>query len=211
METEEQQLEEIRHWWKEHGRTVIAGVVLGLGTVIGWTSWRNHQESTAEELSARYDTIVTAVTAPAPDYEQVRDLSNELIADHPKSSYACLSALVAAHAAYSNDDATTAERLLNWAIDNATSFNIADVARLRLARIISTKGEFDRALSLLDAISAADFAALRLEGRGDVLGAKSDISAAKSAYDEALKDESLQRNARQRIQLKLDELAALGG
>ena len=209
METEEQQLEEIRHWWKEHGRTVIAGVVLGLGTVIGWTSWRNYQESTAEELSARYETIVTA--AAAPDYEQVRDLSNELIADHPKSSYAGLSALVAAHAAYNNDDATTAERLLNWAIDNATSFNIADVARLRLARVISTKGEFDRALSLLDAISAPEFAALRLEGHGDVFGAKSDISAAKSAYDEALKDESLQRNARQRIQLKLDELAALGG
>lgn len=209
METEEQQLEEIRHWWKEHGRTVIAGVILGLGTVIGWTTWRNYQESTAEELSARYETIVTA--AAVPDYEQVRDLTNALIAEHPKSSYAALSALIAAHAAYSNDDTTTAERLLNWAIDNVTSFDIANVARLRLAKIISAKGEFDQALSLLDAISAADFTALRLEGRGDVLGAKSDTSAAKAAYDEALKEASLERNARARIQLKIDELAVRGG
>jgi predicted negative regulator of RcsB-dependent stress response len=209
METEEQQLDEIRHWWSEHGRTVIAGVVLGLGTVIGWTSWRNYQESTAEELSARYDTIVNAATTT--DYDQVRDLTNELIADHPKSSYAALSALVAAHAAYNSDDAATTERLLSWAIDNASSFDVANVARLRLAKVISQKGEFDRALTLLDAIDTEDFAALRLESRGDVLGAKSDLSAAEAAYAEALKEESLEQNARARIQLKLDELSSLGG
>jgi len=208
METEEQQLEEIRHWWKEHGRTVIAGVVLGLGTVIGWTSWRNYQESTAEQLSARYESIVAA--AAVPDYEQVRDLTNELIADYPQSSYAALSALVGAHAAYSSDDATTVERLLNWAIDNATSFDVAHVARLRLAKIVTEKGEFDRALLLLDDVSAEDFTALRLEARGDVLAVKNDGPAAKIAYGEALKVETLEGNARVRIQLKLDELAALG-
>ena len=83
METEEQQLEEIRHWWQEHGKTVIAGVVLGLGTVIGWTTWRNHQETTAEQLSARYQIIVSA--AEAPDYEQVRELADELIANIRKA------------------------------------------------------------------------------------------------------------------------------
>lgn len=209
METEEQQIEEIKDWWKEHGRTVVAGVVLGLGTVIGWTSWRNYQESTAEELSARYQTIVTA--AAVPDYGQVRELTDELIADHPQSSYAALSALIGAHAAYAGDDGTTAERLLTWAIDNATAFDIANVARLRLSKIAAEKGEFDRALSLLDAVGEEDFDALRLEARGDVLSAKSDPAAAKAAFDEALKVEDIQGDARRRIQLKLDGLTAQGG
>lgn len=209
METEEQQLEEIRHWWKEHGRTVIAGVVLGLGTVIGWTSWRNYQESTAEQLSAQYEMIVSA--ASVTDYEQVRDLTDELIADHPQSGYAALSALIGAHAAYANDDAGTAERLLRWAIDNTTTFDVANVARLRLAKIVSEKGEFEQALSLLDTVSAEEFTALSLETRGDVLTAKNDVPAAKAAYDAALEDESVQGAARARIQLKLDELNALGG
>ena len=208
METEEQQLEEIRHWWKEHGRTVIAGVVLGLGTVIGWTTWRNYQESTAEQLSARYQMIITA--AAVPDYEQVRDLTDELIADHPQSSYSALSALIGAHAAYANSDAGTAQRLLNWAITNTKTFDVANVARIRLARIVSEKGEYDRALSLLDEVTAEDFAALRLEARGDVLAAKSDMTAAKAAYEEALVVQSLQGDARARIELKRDELAALG-
>ena len=209
METEEQQLEEIRHWWTEHGRTVIAGVVLGLGTVIGWTSWRNYQESTAVELSARYEAIITA--AAKSEFEKVLDLANELIADHPQNSYAALSALVGAHAAYNNDDVATAERLLSWAIDTTTTFDVANVARLRLAKIVSEKGEFDRALSLLDAVSAEEFTALRLETRGDVLVAKNDGAAAKAAYDEALTTPSLQNDARVRIELKLDELAAVGG
>ena len=139
METEEQQLEEIRHWWQEHGKTVIAGVVLGLGTVIGWTTWRNHQESTAEQLSARYQMIVSA--SEAPDYGQVRELTDELIAEYPKSSYSALSALLGAHAAYADGDADTAERLLKWAVDNAKAFDVMNVARLRLASIVSEKGE----------------------------------------------------------------------
>ena len=208
METEEQQLEQIRHWWKEHGKTVIAGLVLGIGTVIGWTTWRNHQESTAEHLSARYDAIVT--TAAIPEYEQVRELTDELIADYPQSSYAALSALVGAHAAYSNKDATTAERLLRWAAENATAFDIASVARLRLAQLLSEQGEIEQALSLLDAVSEEDFAVLRLEARGDVLTTKKDVGAAKTAYDEALNAQSIPADARARIQLKIDELATPG-
>jgi predicted negative regulator of RcsB-dependent stress response len=209
METEEQQLEEIRHWWQEHGKTVIAGVVLGLGTVIGWTTWRNHQETTAEQLSTRYQMIVNA--AEAPDYAQVRELADELIAEYPKSSYSALSALLGAHAAYTDGDAGTAERLLDWAVNNAKAFDVANVARLRLARIVSEKGELDKALELINAVDGDDFAALRLEARGDVLQAKSDRTAARSAYEEALKVPSLQGDVRARLELKRDELSELGG
>ena len=108
METEEQQIEELKRWWSEHGRTVIAGIVLGLGTVIGWTSWQNYQEGEAEALSARYASIETA--AEAKQYEQVRTETDQLIAEHPQSAYAALSALIGANAAYSNEDLVTAER-----------------------------------------------------------------------------------------------------
>ena len=53
MDTEEEQLEEFKRWWREHGRTVIAGVVLGLGTVGGWSWWRNHVTTQAEAASLR--------------------------------------------------------------------------------------------------------------------------------------------------------------
>ena len=36
---EEEQIEAIRNWWKENGRSVIAGAVLGLAAIFGWQGW----------------------------------------------------------------------------------------------------------------------------------------------------------------------------
>ena len=119
METDEQTLEEIKKWWKEHGRTVIAGVVLGLGTVIGWTTWKSHQEAKSEELSLRYQALVD--TAAQENRTDAMLLADAIIADQPESSYAALSALVAAHSAFKNKDLNRARDYLQWAVDNATA------------------------------------------------------------------------------------------
>ncbi|MEW8396328.1 MAG: tetratricopeptide repeat protein, partial [Candidatus Thiodiazotropha sp.] len=35
-QTEEEQVEAIKRWWKENGTSVIAGLVIGLGGIFGW-------------------------------------------------------------------------------------------------------------------------------------------------------------------------------
>ena len=35
-ETEEQQAERLRQWWRENGRSVLTGLVLGIAIVVGW-------------------------------------------------------------------------------------------------------------------------------------------------------------------------------
>jgi len=209
METEEQQLEELKRWWKEHGRTVIAGVVLGIGTVVGWTSWRAHVDAKAEELSVRYEELVN--TAAVPDYAGAVQLTDAIIADHPDSSYAGLAALVGAHGAYKSGDRATARRLLEWATSRTGAFQVGDVARVRLARILSEEGEHDAALALLDQVSGQPFAAVTAETRGDVLVARDDLAQARAAYESALATDGVSSGARDRIQLKLDALASRGG
>ena len=209
METEEQQLEEVKRWWKEHGRTVVAGVVLGVGTVVGWTSWRTHVEAKAEEVSVRYEQLVN--TAAAPNYAGAVQLADAIIADHPDSAYAGLAALVGAHAAYKDSDRATARRLLEWATSSTGAFQVSDVARLRLARILSEEGEHDAALARLDQVNGEPFAAVTAETRGDVLAAGDDLTGAQAAYESALAFEGLPGDARDRIRLKLDALASRGG
>ena len=48
METEDQQLEDFKKWWKENGSSIITGVVLGLAVLFGTRSWFTWQERTAE-------------------------------------------------------------------------------------------------------------------------------------------------------------------
>ena len=205
METDEQTLEEIKKWWKEHGRTVIAGVVLGLGTVIGWTTWKSHQEAKAEELSLRYQALVD--TAAQENRTDAMLLADAIIADQPESSYAALSALVAAHSAFKNKDLNRARDYLQWAVDNATAFKVSDVARVRLARVLSAQGDHDAALQQLDQVTDAAFTVLTAEARGDVLGAKQDREGARAAYEGALASEDIDAGARERIRLKIDVLA----
>ena len=35
-ETEEQQVEAVKKWWKENGVSLIVGVVMGLSAIAGW-------------------------------------------------------------------------------------------------------------------------------------------------------------------------------
>ena len=37
--TEEQQVEAIKRFWKEHGTAIIVGAALGLGGLWGWRGW----------------------------------------------------------------------------------------------------------------------------------------------------------------------------
>ncbi len=44
-DSEEQQVEAIKDWWKENGKAVIFGAVIGLGGLFGW---RYYQDSVVE-------------------------------------------------------------------------------------------------------------------------------------------------------------------
>ena len=209
MSTDDQELEELKRWWQENGRTVIAGIVLGLGTVMGWTFWQNHTNAQAEAVSVLYERLVD--TAAIPAHESAITQADAIIAQHPDSGYAGLAALVGAHAAFRHNDADTAKRMLRWAIDNGRAFEVANVARVRLARVMSQVGEHDAALGELDKVTGEEFTALVGETRGDVLVARGESEAARSAYQSALGDESLPAAARQRIELKLDVLSTAGG
>ena len=209
METEEQQLEEIKRWWNEHGRTVILGVVLGLGAVVGFTSWQAHVHGQSEALSVRYERLVN--TAAMPDHAGTVAQADALIAEHPDTSYASLAALVGAHAAYRGKDPATARRLLQWAAEHGEAFQVRDVARIRLARLLSEDGQHDAAIAQLQQITGEEFAALVAEVRGDVLAEKKDLPGARGAFQAALELQNLPADARERIQLKLDALATGSG
>ena len=38
-ETEEQQIDALKEWWKQNGSAAVIGVVLGVGSLVGWKGW----------------------------------------------------------------------------------------------------------------------------------------------------------------------------
>ncbi len=58
--TEEQQVEAIKRFWKEHGTAIIVGAALGLGGLWGWRAYSEAQIENKEAASVAYQNAVEA-------------------------------------------------------------------------------------------------------------------------------------------------------
>ena len=56
-QTEEEQVEAIKKWWKENGKSVIGGIVLGFAIIGGWKGWQGYQQNQGEAASQVYDAM----------------------------------------------------------------------------------------------------------------------------------------------------------
>ena len=206
-DSDKEQLEALRHWWKTNGRSVIAGLLLGLTGVLAWTAWSNYTHAQAEEASQRYDQLVAL--ANKGDYPEAARHGERLIQDFPNSGYASLAVLILADAGFRADDLEAAKRHLRWAMAHGRELDIQQVARLRLARLLLDQQAYAEALSLLEGGEPGTFTAPYEEIRGDILAVQGQPDAARAAYQKALAALPPVGPNRDRVQMKLDDLGTL--
>ncbi|PSU32034.1 YfgM family protein [Photobacterium lutimaris] len=197
--TEEQQVEQIKAWWKENGKAVVLGTVIGLGGLFGWRYYQSEVQSAKEQASDAYTQVVNRLDNG--NESAVADVQ-AFIAAHESSQYSVLAALQLAKAQVDNGDLDGAAEQLSWAIANTKDVAILPIAQTRLARIYAEQDSFDKALSELDKVTAESWQAKVAELRGDVLLQKGEVEAAREAYVSAQ-----QLGASPALQIKLDDLA----
>ena len=204
METQEQEVEAFKKWWSENGKVIVIGVVAGLSAIIGWNFWQTHQQRQADVASSLYEEVVNAHNGQR--FDEALNSAKAIQEQFPDSGYAALGALVGAGSAYAASSPAQARGQLQWAIENADVTEIKDVARLRLARILSAEGELEPALRNLDDIQADSFSAVIDELKGDIALAGKEREKGVEAYQRALGSDSLDPGSRRRIELKLSDL-----
>ena len=204
---EQEQVAELKAWWRQHGSLVTAVIVAAALGFAGWQGWRIYQVNQAANAAGLYDTLARA--AEAGDAKAMRDAAGSLIESYPRTLYASMGALTAARFHFDRNDLKSAKVQLQWVVDNAPSEEMRDLARLRLAAVLLDEKAYDEALKLLNMAHAASFEAQYAALRGDALVAKQQISDARAAYKLALEKAPKQDGAfRQTVQMRLD---ALGG
>lgn len=203
-ESERDQIEALKKWWKENGRVVSLGLVIGLGSVFGWTSWKAYATAQAEKASALYQQMISR--AGARDFARADELAEVLMRDFSDSGYAELTGLVRANSAFARNQLAEARGYLRWVIDTARRPELKAIARLRLARLLLDDGDAAGATALLDAAEPGTLIVAYEELRGDIAFAGSDPKAAAERYMAALAAEDLSSAGRARIQMKLDDL-----
>jgi predicted negative regulator of RcsB-dependent stress response len=201
---EEQEVEALKKWWSENGKSLVAGLGIGLASVLGWSSWQTWQRSQAELASVRYEQLVNDATADK--HEQALSQAEALAEEFPDSAYASLASLIAARAAVQTNDPDKAMQHLRWVVEHAAFPELVPVARLRLARLMIDAREYDGALAELGRIDSPPFHDRVKELKGDIHHARGDSAAARESYETVLADAELSPSTHARVRMKLDDL-----
>jgi len=181
---EQEQLDELKTWWKMYGNLVTAVVVIAAIGVVGWVGWTKWQGRQAGEASAVYVAIQESVAKG--DARRARELAGELIEKFGGTAYAGMAALLSARAQTEGGDLKTAQVQLTWAMEHAKDDGIRDLARLRLAALLLDQKAYDEALRQLAAEPAPTLAPRFGELKGDILAAQGKKADAAAAYDAAI-------------------------
>jgi predicted negative regulator of RcsB-dependent stress response len=203
---EQEQLAELKVFWKQYGNLVLLAATLVLAIAAAYWGWSWHRASQAVQASGLYAELQKA--AAANDAKKVRDLAGTLIESHPRTLYAALGALTSARVHFNAGDLKTARAQLQWVVDTTRDLELQAVARLRLASVLLDEHGYDEALKVLAAKPEPAFEALFEDLRGDVLVAQGKRAEGRAAYQAALAKVGADAVSRELIQLKLD---ALGG
>jgi predicted negative regulator of RcsB-dependent stress response len=185
--TEEEQVEALKRWWSENGKSVIGGIVLGLGLVFGWQGWNQHQKSQAEMASAEYDRMLLLIDQG--DLETAGKQAGLIGEQYEATAYDYFAALQLARALVNKNDLPAARTQLEFALAHADDDGLAQVARIRLARVLMAMDKFDEATAVINSASHADaFKGDLTAIKADIARLQGDAAAAATAYEQALQE-----------------------
>ena len=202
---EQEQLAELKAWWKRHGNTLTSVLTAALLALAAWNGWSWYQRNQSQQAAALYETVQKALAAN--DLKALRDAAGSVLERFPGSSYEPLAAMVSAKAHIQGGDSKTGRAQLQWVADNAKTEDLRSIARLRLAAILADESAGDEALKLLDAKPAPAYEGLYAAARGDIFLAQKKQDEARGAYRAALdKADAKDQAFKQSVQQRLDAL-----
>lgn len=202
--SEQEQIDQIKRWWNENGRSLVFGLVIGIGGLAGYRYWDSTQTQLAENASLNYDIFLQLTQQQRT--EEAIETGQAIVKNYPATSYSRLTGLLLAKLALDQGKPDDAKALLQALSDEKGDSQIRYIAKARLARLLLAEGNNAQAAKLLSEIPDVDDDQRFAELRGDALLASGDSVGAKSMYLKALEqaeDLGLERGA---IQLKLDNL-----
>jgi predicted negative regulator of RcsB-dependent stress response len=203
-QTEEEQVEALKKWWKENGKSVLGGALIGIAILYGGKVWWDQQDRKIEMASVEYEAMMREMTQD--DKTKALEIGELILGQYPDSPYADLAALAIAKVKVEADDLAAAKTQLHWALDNTDKQEIKHIARLRLARVLVAEDKYDDALQLMESVKPDEFAAAYAELKGDIYVAKGQTEQAATAYNTALQELEPGSRLRQYIEMKLNDL-----
>ena len=180
--TDEEQADRLKRWWDNNGTSLIVGLALAVGGVVGWRYYQTYATDQAGAASEVFSAYLEARAAAEPTIEHLTVLDD----DHAGSTYHVFSLLYRATDQTEEKDWEEALAFLERAVELADAAEIRDIARYRAAKVLYQLDRLDECEAELAQIRSVGLEAHVAELSGDVYLARGDAEAARQAYQAAL-------------------------
>ena len=201
---EQEQLAELKHFWKQYGDLITWALIAVFGTVAAWNGYQYWQGRQASQASVMYDEVDRAViSGDVPRIERsLADMKDRFAS----TIYAEQAGLLAAKAFYEKGNIDASKAALTWVADKATDEGYRSIAKLRLAGILLETKAYDDALKSLSGTFPKDFTPLVSDRRGDILLVQGKKAEARAEYENAYKGLDERAEYRRLVEVKLNAL-----
>ena len=187
--TDEEQAERLKRWWDNNGTSLIVGLLLAIGGVVGWRYYQTYEGDRADAASTAFSAYLEARAAAQPTGEHLAALDN----DHTGSAYHVFSLLYRAADQAEENDWEEALAFLERAVELADGAELRDLARFRAAKVLYQLDRLDDCEAELAQIRSIGLESQVAELSGDIRSALGDSEGARQAYQTAV--EAAQRNS----------------
>jgi len=202
--TDDEQVEQLKKWWKENGTSIVIGIVIGLSAVVGYWQWNKYQETRSLAASAQYEIFTESLASDKKD--QVTAALDTLKSEYEGTTYAALAAMLTASNLVKEKDIKKAIENLKWAYEHSGHDSVQHLARIRLAKLYVADNQLTEALALIDQAKDPAFDGYYSSIKGDVYSKQGQLEKARTEYKNALASTSFSGKQREYVQMKLDDL-----
>ena len=208
LKTDDEQVEELKKWWRENGKSIIAGLIIGIGGLAGYQYWKESKIENARAASDIYAEVL--VLQNKADKQEFIAKANSLLDEYGSTSYATLTRFTLAKQYAETGKWEEAITPLKSIIDNSRHDGYVHLARIRLANVYIQLDKYDDALALVNRNDNSEFQSLYDELQGDIYQAKGEIDKARNAYEKALGKALDDRQRHSLISMKLNNISQSG-
>lgn len=203
---EQEQIDELKAWWTQNGKYVVAAVaafVIGVG---GWRFWESYSVRQASEASVLFEQAMAA--SGAGDAKALKEVTGKIMESQARSAYAAPAAWLAGRANHDAGDLKSARAQYQYALEHARDDGLEQLARLRLAAVMIDEKDYAGAMKLLDTTHDPAFAGLYANLKGDALLAQGKRKEAQDAYKLALDKLGDKSPLKPLVEIKMDGLGS---
>ena len=201
---EQEQLDEIKHFWKQYGNLISWVLIVVLGGFAAWNFYQYWNRQQAAQASAMFDEVERA--AQAGDAAKIERAFTDMKDKFGSTSYAQQAGLLAGKALFEKGNADGAKAALTWVADKASDEGYQALARLRLASVLVESKAYDDAMKQLSGTFPAEYAGLVADRKGDVLALQGKKAESIAEYQKAYKAFEERTDYRRLVEIKLNAL-----